>query len=145
MARGKRWTQQENDLLMKLVKKGVTPEQILKSERFPGRTARAIDAQVKRLSIVPQKKNFIVSQITPVDIISLEEVLKLWSDAYQKLCKLERASKASLERFRIIFMAASKYAGLLADYHHYAEVEKRIERIERVLEEIQEDRAAKDR
>jgi len=144
MARGKRWTQEENEFLMKLVEEGLTLEQIFQSDKFPGRTARAIDAQIKRLSIVSQKKNFIVSQITPVDIISLEEVLKSWSDAFQKLCKLESVTKAGLERFRILFMAASKYAALLEAYHHYAEVEKRLERIERVLEELQKNRAGKD-
>ena len=142
MGRGNRWTQEENDLLMKLVKKGMNAQEIFRADKLPGRTVRAIGAQIKRLSIVAQKKKIIVAQIVPIDIISLEEVLKRWSDAYKKICKLDLATKEELERFRIIFMAASKYAGLLANYHHYAEVEKRLEKIERVLEELQKDRGA---
>jgi len=143
MGRGKRWTQQENGLLTNLVEEGLTVEQIFQSGKFEGRTAGAIAKQIERLSIVRQKEKVIVGQITPIDIISLEEVLKLWSNAYQKLCKLERVTKAGLERFRIIFMAASKYAGLLEAYHRYAEVERRLERIEKVLEELQKDRSGK--
>ena len=143
MGRGKRWTQEENKLLTRIVEAGMSVSDIVKSGKLPNRTAQAISKHVNRLSIVGQKKKFIVGQITPVDIISLEEVLKRWSDAYKKICELESTSKEELERFRIIFMAASKYAGLLADYHHYTEVEKRLEKIEKVLEEIQKDRTAK--
>ena len=142
MGRGKRWTQEENKLLTKMVEAGMSVSDIVKSGKLPNRTAQAISKHVNRLSIVGQKKKFIVGQITPVDIISLEEVLKRWSNAYQQICDLESASKEELERFRIIFMAASKYASILEAYHHYVEVEKRLEKIEKVLEELQKNSAA---
>jgi len=146
MAKGKRWTPEENRLLREMMEKGISPDDIFESGKLPNRTRKAIEVQASRLgSFETQKdKNFETQKIVPIDIISLEEVLKRWSDAYKKICELESVSKEELERFRIIFMAASKYADLLADYHQYAEVEKRLERIERVLEELQKNRAGKD-
>jgi hypothetical protein len=143
---GKRWTPEELRILLDLVEKGLTVQEIVDSGKLPDRNFLAVQSQVKRIKHGPsarQKKKFFAGQITSVDIISLEEVLKRWSCAYQQICDLESASKEELERFRIIFMAASKYAALLEAYHQYAEVEQRLERIERVLEELQKDRSGK--
>ena len=136
MGRGKRWTQQENDLLMKLVKKGLTAEQIFQSGKFEGRTVRAIAKQIERLSIVRQRKKVIVRQIRPVDILTLEEVLKRFSDAYQQICEPKEFNKLELERFRIIFTAAKAYGPLLAEYERWVEVETRLARLEKMVEEI---------
>lgn len=141
---GKRWSPEELKILFDLVEKGLKIQDIVDSKKLPGRSYRAIEHKIKGGSFGSRKKNFFGPRITPVDVISLEEVLKRWSCAYQQICDLESASKEELERFRIIFMAASKYAGLLEAYHHYAEVEQRLERIERVLEELQKDRPGKD-
>ena len=68
MGRGKPWTDEENELLLKMSEEGRSAQEIYDSHKFPGRTVRAIEMQIKRLSIVSQKENFIVTQITPVDI-----------------------------------------------------------------------------
>lgn len=143
MARGKRWTQEENKTLHNMVKRGLSIQEIAESGKFPGRTRDAIRMQIKRLSIVQQKRKIIVQQIRPVDILTLEEVLKRFSDAYQQICDREKFEKLHLERFRIIFLAAKTYGPLLAEYERWSEVETRLARLEKMVEEIQAHRPGK--
>ena len=48
------------------------------------------------------------------DALSMEEVVKLFSTAFEQICGLREVDKLVLERFRIIFQAAKDYGSLLA-------------------------------
>jgi hypothetical protein len=134
--RGPRWTRQENKQLRELAEKNITAEAIFQSGKFPSRTLNAIRMQIKRLAIVQQKKKTIVEQIRPVDILTLEEVLKRFSNAFQQICKSQEPSKLELERYRIIFAAAKNYGPLLANYERLSEVEEEIAELRKMVEEI---------
>jgi len=136
MARGKRWTREENELLMRLVEKGMSAQEIFQSGKFSNRTVRAIDAQIKRLSIVSQKKKPIVPQIREAEIVGLDEIVKRYVDAFNQICREAEFTKEELERFRIIFMAAWRYRALFADYERLKQVEEEISELRKALEEI---------
>jgi len=145
MARGKRWTQQENRLLTEMIEKAMTVDEIVRSGMFPNRTHKAITMQVSRLkggSIVTQKQKSIVTQIRPIDIISLEEVLKRFSDAFQQICEAQELSKLELGRYRIIFAAAKDYGPLLAHYEKVSRVEEEVAELRKMVEEIKTQLAA---
>jgi len=136
MARGKRWSQEEDKLLENMVKQGLSVEEIVKSGKFPNRTARAIDTEIKRLPIVSQKKKIIVTQITPVDVLSLEEVLRRFSCAFQKICDADEVSKLELERYRIVFSAARDYGPILASFERLKQVDEEIKNLRKMVEEV---------
>jgi hypothetical protein len=143
MARGKRWTEEENDLLVEMANQGMSPQQIYDSGKLPGRTIWAIRKQIKGISsIVQTKRTGIVQTIEQApDALSMDEVVKLFSTAFKQVCKLKEVDKLQLERFRIIFQAAKDYGPLLSRYEKWEELEQRVEKIEKLLEEIKNQRA----
>ncbi|UCE15467.1 MAG: hypothetical protein JSV12_06205 [Candidatus Bathyarchaeota archaeon] len=137
MVRGKRWTQEENELLREMIKKGMSGEDILKSGKFPHRTVMAIQNQMRRLgSFDSQRKKSFDSQIRETEIVGLESIVKRYVDAFNKICDKTDYDKVDLERFRIIFMAAWKYRDLFAQYERVRRVEEQIKGLQKVVEEI---------
>jgi len=137
MARGKRWTQEENELLLEMVEKGMTLDNIIKSGKFPDRTPKALGKQIERLgSFVGQKKKSIVEQIREAEIVGLEKIVKRYVDAFNKICDITEYNKTDLERFRIIFTAAWKYRDLFAEYERLKQVEEEISELRKAMEEI---------
>jgi len=137
MARGKRWTQEENDLLWEMIEKGMTSEDILKSGKFPNRTIMAIQNQMRRLgSFDIQRKKSFDSQIRETEIVGLESIVKRYVDAFNKICDKTDYDKVDLERFRIIFMAAWKYRALFVEYERLKQVEEEISELRKAVEEI---------
>jgi len=132
MGRGERWLPQEVKMLQEMVEKGVTADQIFTSGKFPGRTYRSIDVEIKRLAIVPQR-NSSVPQITETGIVELESFVKRYVDAFNKLCDLTDYDKADLERFRLIHTYARDYPALLAEHERLKQVEEGIAEINRRL------------
>jgi len=66
-------------------------------------------------SFVQTIRGSFVQQIEPSpDALSMEEVVKLFSTAFEQICGLREVDKLVLERFRIIFQAAKDYGSLLA-------------------------------
>ena len=139
MPRGPRWTDAENNILLKLVERGMTAEDIYKSGLLPGRSLPAIQMQISRLrgaSFVKQKKKFIVKQIREAEIVDLEAVVRRFVDAFNKVCDLTEYSKEDLERFRIIFSAARSYFDLYFRLEEFSEVKRRVERLERLVSQL---------
>jgi len=141
MARGKPWTDVENELLLKMFREGRSPQEIYDSGAFPERTVHAILKQLQRLgadSFVQTKPTTIVQTIKPAeDAMSIDEVVKLFSTAFKQICELKEVDKLSLERFRIIFQAAKDYGPLLKFYENWEVMEQRVKRIEELLEELE--------
>jgi len=137
MVRGKRWTQEENELLREMIEKGMSSEDILKSGKFPHRTIMAIQNQMRRLgSFDSQRKKSFDSQIRETEIVGLESIVKRYVDAFNKICDKTDYDKVDLERFRIIFMAAWKYRDLFAQYERVRRVEEQIKGLQKAVEEI---------
>jgi hypothetical protein len=66
-------------------------------------------------SFVQTIRGSFVQQIEPSpDALSMEEVVELFSAAFEQICGLREVDKLVLERFRIIFQAAKDYGSLLA-------------------------------
>jgi len=136
MARGKRWTKEEDKLLEDMVKQGLSVEEIVESGKFPDRTYEAIRMQIGRLPFVRQRQKIIVEQIAPVDVFSLEEVLRRFSSAFQKICDADEVSKLELERYRIVFSAARDYGPILASFERLKNVEEEITNLRKMVEEV---------
>jgi len=133
----KRWSQLEITMLREMVEQGLSTEQIFKSGKFPGRTYRAIDMEIKRLSIVVPHRNSAVPQISEGQIVDLESFVKRYVDAFNKLCNLTDYDKADLERFRLIHTYARDYPALLAEHERLRQVEEAMAEINRRLEALE--------
>jgi len=143
LGRGKRWTEEENMLLLKMATEGLTIKEIYDSGKFPNRTPRSIENQLLRLgSFEYQKKKIFGTQIREAEIVGLDEIVKRYVDAFNQICDKTEFAKEELERFRIIFMAAWKYRDLFAEYERLRKVEEEISELRRALEEIKAQLAA---
>jgi hypothetical protein len=141
-ARGKPWTDAENRLLLEMAEGGLNPQQIYDSGRFPERTVEAINKQLERCRFVATRQKAFVETIEPSeDALSMEDVVKFFSTAFEQICSLSVVDKLVLERFRIIFQAARDYGPLLAGYEKWEKIEKQIEELAAAVVELQ---AAKD-
>ena len=138
MGRGKPWTDAENRLLLEMAEGGLNPQQIYDSGRFPERTVEAINKQLERCRFVATRQKAFVETIEPSeDVLSMEEVVKLFSTAFEQICGLSVADKLVLERFRIIFQAAKDYGPLLAHYEKWEKIEGQIEELTAAVAELQ--------
>jgi hypothetical protein len=136
----KKWTEEEDNILLELAKEGLNAQQIYDSSKLPNRTVRAIEWRLASLGasdICTNKKFSIGTKISEAEIVGLETIVKRYLDAFNKICDLEEYDKLDLERFRIIFMAAWKYRELFREYQEMEKVEARIEELERKMAEIQ--------
>jgi len=140
MAKGKRWTDAEIQLLMQMVKEGKSVEQIVESGKFPNRTHRAIENAVSRLTFENQRKKSFGTQIREAEIVGLETIVARYVDAFNKICDLKEYDKTDLERFRIIFQAAWKYRELFREYEKLEDLEARVKSLEKLLAEVKEQR-----
>jgi hypothetical protein len=85
MAGGKPWTDQENILLLDIVDDELSPQAIFDSGKFPDRTVDAIRMQIQRLGLNVQttRKTFVQTIEPAKDVLSMEEVVKLFSTAFE--------------------------------------------------------------
>jgi hypothetical protein len=126
---------------------GKSPQEIYDIGAFPERTVYAIIKQLQRLGInsfVQTKNSAIVQTIEPAkEALSMEEVVKLFSTAFEQICATAEVDKLVLERFRIIFLAAKDYGPLLAGYEKWKRIEKQIEELAAAVAELQATKGAK--
>lgn len=135
MARGKRWTEAEIELLKKMVEQGVSLDDIIKSGKFEGRTPRALEKQIRKLKV--SLKKFKVTQIVKAkEILGFDEFVLRYVDAFIKLCEAEELTRDELERFRLIFMAAWKYRDMFRSYEEIEEVKADVKRLKELVAEI---------
>jgi hypothetical protein len=141
MARGKRWTDAEVEVLTEMAAQGLSPQQVYDSRRLPDRTFEAIRKQMGPNRSVSKPKTAVVAVQPAKDVLSIENAVKLFSTAFEQVCSLVYVDKITLERFHIIFQAAKDYGPLLAGYEKWANIEKQIEELKSSVEALQ---AAKD-
>jgi hypothetical protein len=126
-----------------MLDKRLNPQQILESGKLPGRTLRAIGKQAYG-SIVYTSPAAIVHTIEPAqEAMSMDRVVKLFTMAFEEICKSKEVDKLALERFRIIFQAAKDYGPLLAGYEKWEKIEKQIEELAAAVAELQAAKGAK--
>jgi hypothetical protein len=148
MARGKRWTEAENKLLLEMIREGMSVQQIYDSGKFPNRSFNALQHQFKQLKKLSsddyagKKKISFVGKIGEAEIVDLESVVKRFVDAFNKICALDKYNKQDLERFRIIFSAARVYFDLYFKLQSFEEVKARVERVEKLVEQLATEKKA---
>ena len=148
MGKGDSWTQwtlSDVRLLEEMVRSGMTWQEIHDSGKFPGRTYDAIRNQIKGLGShsTSQKKFLLTSQIDEAEIVELDTVVKRFVDAFNKICSLESCNRQDLERFRIIFSSARVYFDIYFKLHKFEEVESRVERVEKLVEQLEAEKKTK--
>jgi hypothetical protein len=122
-----------------MVAEGLTAKQIYSSNRLPGRTLFAITKRKFALTAgAPEKPGLLAPAILPAEgALSIESVVKYFSNAFQQICGLTEVDKLTLERFRIVFQAAKDYGPLLAGYEKWEEIEKQITQLRTAVAELQ--------
>jgi len=140
MARGRRWTDEENQLIGQLYGEGASVEEIA-GKLPPGRTVSAVSMQVKRLglergSIVSTMKKSIVGTIEGVEVMSREEALKVLAAVIKRLQEGGEIDEVELGRLRTIVSAIGRYFVVFDSYEKYAELEARMKRLETSVEQV---------
>ena len=144
MARGTRWTDSEIQILMGMVAEGSNAKQIYDSNRLPGRTYVAIKRKLILIAGPLRKSGIPTPAILQAEgTLSMESVVKYFSDAFHQICGLRSVDKLTLERFRIVFQAAKDYGPLLAGYKKWEEIEKQITELRAAVAELQAAKKAK--
>jgi len=140
VARGRPWTDEENQLIAQLYSGGASVEEIV--GKLPqGRTVGAVTKQITRLnlqrgSIVQTMRKSIVRTIEAADVMSREEALKVLAAVIKKLQSGGEMNEIDLGCFRTIVSAVGRYFTVFDSYEKYAELEARMKRMEAIVEQI---------
>ena len=135
---GTRWTEEENKILRELIEQGLGAQQIFASGKLSGRTYEAIRKQVNIEALIAAKTSTTVEAVEPAaEALTMEKVVKLYSTAYDQICRTQQVDKLALERLRIIFQAAKDYAPLLAGYEKWEKIEKRLDELTAQVAQLQ--------
>ncbi len=135
---GTRWAEEENKILRELIEQGLGAQQIYASGKLPGRTYEAIRKQVNIEALIAAKTRTPVEAVEPAaDALTMEKVVKLYSTAYDQICRTQQVDKLALERLKIIFQAAKDYAPLLAGYEKWEKIDKRLDELTAQVAQLQ--------
>ena len=141
MARGRRWTDEENQLIAQLYAAGTSVEEIAK--KLPqDRTFNAVERQIDRLGLKrggllsEQSRKSNVPTIEGSEIMSREEALKALAATIKRLLEGGETDEVELARLRTIISAIGRYFVVFDSYEKYAELEERMKRMEMIVEQI---------
>ena len=135
---GTRWTEEENKTIRELIEQGLGAQQIYASGKLSGRTYEAIRKQVNIEALIVAKTSSTVEPVEPAaDALTIEKVVRLYSTAYDQICRTQQVDKLALERLRIIFQAAKDYAPLLAGYERWEKIDKRLDELTSQVAQLQ--------
>ena len=85
---GTRWVEEENRILRELIEQGLGAQLIYASGKLPGRTYEAIRKQVNIEALIIAKTTASVESVEPAaDALTMEKVVKLYSTAYDQICR----------------------------------------------------------
>lgn len=123
MPKGKPWTKEEEQTLIKLIQKGKAVDIISK---VLGKTEEAVYMKLKRLGleVVVSEKNQLTTTTynLPKELPSIENVMKRLSAALSAL-EVPGIDKKEIIRLRCFIQGIKIYKDLFADYVHYREIE----------------------
>ena len=135
MARCRRWTNEENDLIRKKIGEGASVSEIAVS--LPDRTAGAVEQEIRRLGlkkvVCVSEKNFSFTGIRAERIIEREEALKILAGALERLREGGEMQEAELDRIRTINAVIRNYFAVFNSYEKYAELEARLNRLAKAM------------
>ncbi len=126
MAKGKRWTVEEETQLKALVE-AKTPLGIIteKLERKPG----AILVKCKRLGLTNYRNTANTPLPLPKELPSIEETLNKLAAALEAASRLG-IDRIEIQRLQVIATIAKIYKEILADYINYREIENKLNAME---------------
>lgn len=126
--RGRAWTGEEDAIIERMMEEKASLRKI--AEKLTDRTVQAIEKRISRLGLhCRQITKFFLPEIVP-ETLERGEVLKILSDAIERLRKGGEMDKAELKRLQTIACAARNYIKLLDSHENYAELEERIRSLE---------------
>ena len=138
MARGRRWMDDESQLIAKMYADGASVDEI--AARLPGRTPLSVKQQITRLGlrrgIVATAKKSIVATIEGSEIMSREDALKVLAAVIKKLQSGGEIDDVELMRLRTVNAVIRNYFTVFDSYEKYAELEERMKRVEAIVEQI---------
>ena len=142
MARGRRWTDEENEIVARMYAEGASIEEIVGS-LSPDRSSLSVKQQVTRLGlrrgIVATVKKSIVASIEGSEIMSREEALKALSAVAKRLMEGGEIDVVGLAHLRTINAVIRNYFAVFDSYEKYAELEARIMRLEELAKAAKTD------
>ena len=135
---GAHWTEEENKILREFIEQGFGAQQVYDSGKLPNRKYEAIRKQIKYQALLAAKTSTVVELVEPAsDALTMDKIVKLYSTAYDQICRTQKVDKLGLERLRIIFQAAKDYAPLLAGYERWIRLEKRVDELSAQVAQLQ--------
>jgi hypothetical protein len=135
--KGKPWTKDQEQILIKLVRKGKAVDVIAK---VLGKTEEAVYMKLKRLGlevVVSEKNQLTTSSRSklPSELPSIENVMKRLSAALEAL-EQPGIEKKEIIRLRCFIQGVKIYKELFADYVHYREIETELVELRQKYEEL---------
>jgi len=133
MARGRRWTDEENKLIAKMYAEGASVEEI--AEKLPpDRSVIATRNQIARLGLrrgidAPMKK-FFGAPIECSEVLTREEALKVLAGAVKRIQAGGELEEAEIRRLRAVATLVRSYFAVFDSFEKYAELEERVRRLE---------------
>jgi len=140
ISRGKTWTTEENELIKRMVREGISIAEI--KERLPNRPFRAVENQIHRLGLRPghsggDSNKILFPEIAADKMIEREHALKILAGAIERLRKGGEIDKAELLRLKTIKALIQGYIETYNSYDKYAEIEAQLKRLEKNVQAIQ--------
>jgi transposase-like protein len=141
LPRGRRWTPEEEEIIARMYAEGASVEEIA-GKLPPDRTVPAVVKQITRMGLgrggllSGQSKKSIVPTIEGVEVMSLEDVLKILAGAIKSLQKGGEIDDVELTRLRTMISAIRSYVTVYESFEKYAELEARMKRLEADWEQI---------
>jgi hypothetical protein len=98
------------------------PQRIYDSGKFPERTYNAIKKQMLVLRLVATRQKSIVATIQPSQkTLSMEEVVRLSSRAFEQICASKEVDKLVLETLSLAGTPCVEMPAVMAKYNPFAE------------------------
>jgi len=134
MGRGRRWSLEENNLIIRMYGEGCSVSEI--AGKLPAhRSFAAVKQQIVRLSlrrsgIVSTIEKNIVPPIVAEEAMSREDALNILSAAIRQLQKGGKLTNAEIRRLRSIATMIRSYFAVYDSYERYTELEKQLNELE---------------
>lgn len=138
MAKGKRWTVEEETELKTLVESNTSVDDI--AARF-GKKPGAIFIKCQRLGLRLQSKGYVNTSVSiPRELPSVEEALRMLAGALKTAVK-PGLDKIEVQRLQAVATIAKTYKETLADYINYREIETKLKEMEELNAKLLKDKA----
>lgn len=131
---GKYWSKEEEQQLQDLWNSGVHDK--AKLAKKLDRPELAIDQKLRRMGLVVinTRRKITTTSVLPKGLLTHEEALKILSGALQKLTEKD-LDRTELDRLATLVDAAKTYDGVLEKFEKWVDLEQRLLKVEKWIEE----------